>query len=151
MRQALRVGVTWQCCPSQLCSVKSIKAQIKACACSSLQSPEVWMQSFPSVLFLPRVWLALRRQSLSLLQSWMGEICMRVIWGLLLADNVLFQRLHIFGFSLQCHQVFLARMTALSWQSLKGAWLAWSVSPVASHHPVSPGKRMVGNCPLSVL
>lgn len=39
---------------------------------------------------------------------------MRVIWVLLLADNVVFQMLQLFGISFQCHQVFMAQMTSLN-------------------------------------
>lgn len=98
-----------------LCSeVHSKAAQNKACACSSPLSPEGWMQSFPSVLFPTQGLVSIEETILVIASELNGEICMRVIWSLLLADSVLFQRLHLFGFFLQCHQVFLARMAALS-------------------------------------
>lgn len=72
------------------------------------------MQSFPSVLFPTQGLVSIEETILVIASELNGKICMRVIWSLLLADSVLFQRLHLFGFFLQCHQVFLARMAALS-------------------------------------
>lgn len=56
------------------------------------------MQSFPSVLFPTQGLVSIEETVLVIASELNGEICMRVIWSLLLADSVLFQRLHLFGF-----------------------------------------------------
>lgn len=79
MRQALRVGVSWQSSSNQLCAVKSIQRQpkIKPVRAAALRAQKDGCSHSQVYCFLPKAWLALRRQSLWLLQSWMG----RFAWG----------------------------------------------------------------------
>lgn len=72
------------------------------------------MQSFPSVLFPTQGLISIEETILVIASELNGKICMRVIWSLLLADSVLFQRLHLFGF-------FFCSVT-------KYFWLGWQLS-----------------------